>query len=126
MASWPKNELRRIGETDDLHISPFREDGRTYGTPTWIWSVVVDDALYVRPYNGKNSRWYQAALRQKAGRITAAGITKEVGFEPVNGPVDDRIDDAYRAKYKGSPYLEPMIGARVRSTTVKIVPRENE
>ena len=33
---------------DDLHISPFREDGVTYGTPTWIWSVAVDDALYVR------------------------------------------------------------------------------
>jgi hypothetical protein len=45
---WLKDELRRIGETDDLHISPFREDGTTYGTPTWIWSVVVDGALYVR------------------------------------------------------------------------------
>jgi NADP-dependent 3-hydroxy acid dehydrogenase YdfG len=34
------------------------------GTPTWIWSVAVDDALYVRGYNGQNSRWYQAAVRQ--------------------------------------------------------------
>jgi hypothetical protein len=32
-------------------------------------------------YNGKESRWYKAALRQEAGRITAAGITKEVTFE---------------------------------------------
>lgn len=38
--------------SDDLHISPFREDGKTYGTPTWIWSVVVDGGLYVRAYNG--------------------------------------------------------------------------
>ena len=63
MTSWPKNELSKIAETDDLHISPLREDGVTYGTPTWIWSVVVDDALYVRAYNGQRSRWYQAALR---------------------------------------------------------------
>jgi hypothetical protein len=42
---WKPEELRRIAETDDLHISPFREDGVTYGTPTWIWSVVVDDGL---------------------------------------------------------------------------------
>ena len=49
---WRPEELRRIAETDDLHISPFREDGVTYGTPTWIWSVVVDDGLYVRGYNG--------------------------------------------------------------------------
>jgi hypothetical protein len=122
MAAWSKDELRRIAEADDLHISPFREDGVTYGTPTWIWSVAVDDALYVRAYNGQSSRWYQAALRQKAGRITAAGMTKEVTFEPVDGSINDRIDDAYRAKYRGSPYLGPMIGAR--AATVKVLPRE--
>jgi len=124
MSTWSKDELRKIAETGDLHISPFREDGKTYGTPTWIWSVTVDDALYVRAYNGKSSRWYQAAVRQKAGRIIAAGMTKEVIFEPVDGPINDLVDDAYRAKYRGSPYLRPMIGASARSATVKVMPRE--
>jgi hypothetical protein len=114
MSSWSKDGLRKIAQADDLHISPFREDGKAYGTPTWSWSVAVDDALYVRGYNGQKSDWYQAAIRQKAGRITAAGITKEVTFEPVSGPINDRIDDAYRAKYKGSPYLTPMINARAQ------------
>jgi hypothetical protein len=129
ISTWPKDELRKIAEADDLHIAPFREDGVTYGTPTWIWSVTVDGALYVRGYNGQKSRWYQAAVQQKAGRIVAAGITKEVSFEPVDGAVNhlsdlnDLIDDAYRAKYKGSPYLKPMIGARARSATVKVMPR---
>ncbi len=63
-------------------------------------------------------------MRQKAGRITAAGMTEEVAFEPVAGKINDRIDDAYRAKYKGSPYLSPMIGAGARSATVKVMPRE--
>jgi hypothetical protein len=124
---WSKDELRAIAEADDLHIAPFREDGNTYGTPTWIWSVAVDDALYVRGYNGQSSRWYQAAVRQKAGRIVAAGLTKEVAFEPVEGAGEDRIldriDEAYRAKYKGSPYLKPMIGTRARSATVRVLPR---
>jgi hypothetical protein len=123
MASWSKDELRKIAETDDLHISPFREDGKTYGTPTWIWSVVVDHNLYVRAYHGQKSRWYQAALKQKAGRITAAGMTKEVAFQPVAGRINDRIDDAYRAKYKSSPYLKPMVEAQARSATVKIIPK---
>jgi hypothetical protein len=126
MSTWSKEELAKVAEADDLHISPFREDGITYGTPTWIWSVVVEDALYVRGYNGQKSRWYQAALRQKAGRIKIAGITKEVEFEPVDGPINERIDEAYRAKYQGSPYLSPMIGARSRSATVKITPRAHE
>src|SRR5690242_16565044 len=98
MSTWSKEELQKIRETDDLHISPFREDGKTYGTPTWIWSVIGNDALYVRAYNGQDSRWYQAAVRQKAGRISAAGMRKEVSFEPINAEINDRIDDAYRAK----------------------------
>lgn len=126
MTTWSKDELRKIAEADDLHISPFREDGKTYGTPTWIWSVVVDDALYVRAYNGRNSSWHKAALRQKSGRITAAGISKEVTFEPVDGPINNRIDDAYRAKYRSSPYLRPMIGSSARSATVQVMPRENK
>jgi hypothetical protein len=122
-SAWTKEELLKIVGTDDLHIAPFREDGVTCGTPTWIWSVVIEEALYARAYNGPNSRWYQAALRQMAGRITAAGMTKDVAFEPVEGPINDRIDEAYRAKYQGSPYLGPMIGPRARSATVRIMPR---
>ncbi|NNU83233.1 DUF2255 family protein [Geobacillus sp. BMUD] len=123
MASWSNEELHQIAAADDLHISPFREDGKTYGTPTWVWSVIVGDSLYVRAYHGQQSRWYQAAIRQRAGRITVAGMTKEVAFEPVAGSINDLIDDAYREKYKGSPYLDAMISTRARAATVKIVPR---
>lgn len=122
MNRWAEDELGKIAQTDDLHISPLREDAKTYGTPTWIWSVVVDDQLYVRAYNGEGSRWYQWAMKQKAGRITAGGVTRDVGFAPVDGAINDRIDDAYRAKYKGSPYLSPMIGFGARAATVRITP----
>ncbi|TWB94629.1 hypothetical protein FBZ93_10969 [Bradyrhizobium macuxiense] len=123
MTAWTQDELGKIAASDDLRIAPLREDGQTCGTPTWIWSVVVDGALYVRAYNGKASRWYQAANRQRAGRISAAGITKDVTFEPIEGAINDRIDEAYRVKYRDSRYLDPMIGARARSATVRIEPR---
>jgi hypothetical protein len=125
MTAWDNAELGKIADSGDLYVSPFREDGSTYGTPAWIWSVAVRDDLYVRAYNGRNSRWDQAAVRQKAGRITAAGMTKEVTFEPVAGPISDRMDAAYRAKYAGSPSLEPMIAPRARAATVKIAPRKD-
>lgn len=125
MTPWPNDELQRIAEADDLHIAPFREDGATCGTPTWIWSVAVDGDLYVRAYNGKQSRWYQAALRQKAGRIIAAGVTKKVAFAPVDGHLNDQIDDAYRSKYHDSAYLDSMISHRARSATVRVWPRHS-
>ncbi len=123
MSKWSKDELRNIAAADDLHISPFREDGKTYGTPTWIWSVAVGDSIYVRPYNGKKSRWFQAAVAQKKGRIIAAGMTREVDFEQVTGSINELVDDAYRAKYGSSPYVATMIGEPVRSVTVKIMPQ---
>lgn len=123
MSEWSEKELREIIETDDLHISPFREDGVTYGTSTWIWCVEVDGELYVRAYNGVKSRWYQAAIKQKAGRIIAAGKTKEVEFKPVEGRENLAIDRAYRKKYKGSPYLSTMVGADAKSATIRIIPK---
>lgn len=119
-----KDELARIVKADDSHIAPLRADGVTYGTPTWIWSVAVDGALYVRAYNGRKSRWYQAAAKQKAGRIIAAGLTREVEFEPVDEVLNERIDNAYRAKYEGSSYLDSMVSARARGATVRVLPRE--
>ncbi|WP_423746112.1 DUF2255 family protein (plasmid) [Haladaptatus sp. SPP-AMP-3] len=77
MTARPDDELSEISEPDDPHIAPFREDGETCGTPTWIWSVRVDDALYVRAYNGQDSSWHRAAVRENAGRIEAAGMTRE-------------------------------------------------
>lgn len=36
-------------------------------------------------------------------------MTKEVAFEPVHGAINDRIDEAYRAKYQGNPCLDSII-----------------
>ena len=51
-------------------------------------------------------------------------MTKEVTFEPVHGSVNDAIDNVYRTKYRGSPYLEAMVGPRACSATIRIVPRD--
>lgn len=120
-------ELQNIDQANDLKISPFREDGKTYGTPTWIWEVVVEGNLYVRSYNGKNGRWYQSAIQQKAGRIHVAGMIKEVAFEPLNDKdLNRKIDEAYNKKYSNSPYLSPMINRQAKEATVRIIPKSNK
>ena len=123
MEIWNEDELCRLADTDDLHIAPFREDGVTYGTPTWIWSVVVDGKLYARAYNGTASSWYKAALRQKAGRVTSGRMKRDVSFARADEALAARIDEAYKAKYASSPYLAPIIGKRARAATVVILPR---
>ncbi|MEO5318173.1 DUF2255 family protein [Arthrobacter sp. CC3] len=124
MTAWNDIELSSMAAADDLHISPFREDGITYGTPTWIWSVVVAGQLYVRAYNGQNSRWYRSAMRQKAGRIRIAGTDHKVRFTPAADDVLGEVDTAYRAKYgTNNPYLPPMLRTGPRSATVLISPR---
>lgn len=123
MENWTADEIERLANTDDLHIAPFREDGATYGTLTWVWSVVVEGALFVRAYHGPASSWYKAALKQRAGRITAAGMTRDVCFARADDSGSKAIDDAYRAKYSKSPYLAPMIAAGARAATIAIKPR---
>ena len=123
MTTWSSEDITRLAATDDLHIAPFRADGVTYGTLTWIWSVVVDGRLFVRAYNGPSSRWYRSATSQYAGRITAAGSTFEVTFAAADPSLADDIDAAYRAKYAGSPYLPPMVAAGPQAATIEITPR---
>ena len=122
MSEWRSEQLDRMASGDRLRVAPLRDDLETFGTPTWIWSVVVEGSLYVRAYNGQASRWYCAAVRNKTGRIVAVGETFEVAFEPVTGAIIERVDHAYRAKYASSSYLAPMIGTRAREATVRITP----
>ncbi len=122
---WTTEQLNKFTSADDLHVSPFYADGKTYGTPTWIWSVIVDDDLYVRAYNGQNSRWYQSAMVQGAGKISLAGEEFETKFIDASGSneLDLKINAAYQEKYQDSPYLPPMLQAGPVSATVKILPR---
>lgn len=110
--NWTEEQLQLFSKADDMYISPFYDDGKTPGTPTWIWSVVADNDLYVRAYNGQNSRWYQSAGKQRAGKIKLAGQEYDVFFEPIEpgSALTEKIDQAYKEKYSSSRYLAPMIG----------------
>lgn len=123
MNSWHEDDLRAIAESHDLYISPFREDGTTYGTPTLVWPLVVDGEVYVRAANGQQSRWYAAAVSQKAGRIRVVGKDHEVTFEPAGKETASAVDAAYEVKYPGSSAVPIMQGEGPKSATVRISPR---
>lgn len=123
MAEWSPDQLAKIEENDALFVSPFREDGATYGTPTQTWALVVDGRVYVRAANGQSSRWYQAAITRKAGRVRVGGVFIEVTFESAGAADEAAIDAAYEAKYPGSSAVPIMQGAGPKSACVRIRPR---
>ncbi|AQX16961.1 MULTISPECIES: DUF2255 family protein [Tessaracoccus] len=124
MPSWPPQIIDQIAATDDLRIAPHHAGGTTTGTPTWIWSVVVDGRLFVRAWNGTRGKWYRSAIAQRTGKITSAGQVHDVEFAPITDPdLNSRIDAAYNAKYAGSPYLPPMVSTGPKAATVEITPR---
>lgn len=119
---WHSETLQQINQADDLKIAPFRPDMKTTGTPTWIWEVVVNNRLFVRAYFGTASRWYQAAMKQKAGKIHAIDKVFDVQFEPIKDEaLNQKIDEAYRAKYHLSPYMNHMIASASRAATMEIL-----
>jgi hypothetical protein len=123
MTTWTPDQLETIASTADLYVSPYREDGTTYGTPTQTWALVVDGNVYVRAANGPSSRWYQAAIAQKAGRVRVAGQFWDVTFMAAGNTDEAAIDAAYESKYPGSSAVATMQGAGPKSASVRISPR---
>jgi hypothetical protein len=123
MKTWTTDQLAEISGNQDLFVSPLRDDGVTYGTPTQTWALVVDGTVYVRAASGPASRWYQAAITQKAGRVRVAGHDYDVTFEAAGNENEAAIDAAYEKKYLGSSAVPTMQGEGPESAAVRIFPR---
>ncbi len=122
MTAWTPDQLDQIENNSALYVAPFREDGKTYGTPTETWALVVDGQVYVRAANGPSSRWYQAAISQRGGRVRVDGVFYDVAFEPAGTDDEAAIDAAYEAKYPGSSAVPIMQGDGPKAAAVRISP----
>jgi hypothetical protein len=124
MSSWTDQDLKRIGEAEELRLTPMRRDG-VLGSAVTIWVVPYGEALYVRSVRGPNSGWFRGTQERHEGRIQAGGLTHDVTFVEAGHDIDDEIDAAYRAKYHR--YSDDIVGSTLtpaaRSTTLKLEPR---
>jgi hypothetical protein len=123
MSAWTNDELKKIGNAEELRIATLRKDG-TLRKKVIIWVVRVDDDLYVRSVNGREGVWFSGLLTRHEGHIWASGVEQDVTFAEESDPaINDRIDDAYRAKYGRYPqYVAPMVIPKARKATIKLVP----
>jgi hypothetical protein len=124
MTGWTSDELTKIEAADELEIASIRRDGTLRNLVT-IWVVRLGDDLYVRSVNGRTSGWFRGTQVRHEGRIRAGGVEKNVTFVDGSEDVADRIDDAYRTKYRRYP--EGIVGTTItpeaRAATLQLVPR---
>jgi len=125
MTAWTSDELKKIETAEELKIASLRKDG-TLRKPVIIWVVRVDDDLYVRCVNGRRGAWFRGVQTRHEGQIRAGGVVKDVSFAEESDPaVNEKIDDAYRTKYRryAKRIINSVINTDARSATIKLVPR---
>jgi hypothetical protein len=124
MTAWTRDELTKIGASDELEIASLRRDGSLRKRVT-IWVVRDGDDLYVRSVNGRTAAWFRGTQVRREGRIWAGGIEKDVTFMNASHDLDDQIDAAYRAKYRryAASIVNTIVSSKARSATLKLMPR---
>jgi hypothetical protein len=125
MENWTGTELKRIETADELDLSSLRHDG-TLRSPVTMWVVRVGDDLYVRAVKGRLGPWFRGTQTRHEGHVRSGGVEKDVLFvEETDLEVNERIDAAYREKYRRYPkeYVDACLTPAARAATIKLVPR---
>jgi hypothetical protein len=123
-ATWPPEELARIGSAGEIGLASRRQDGslRLYVT---MWIVRAGDDLYVRSAYGPDNPWYRRATASGTGRLQAGGAGCDVFFAPAAPEAQGDIDAAYHAKYDqyGPKIVGSVTGPGAYDVTIRLVPQ---
>lgn len=124
MSLWTKGELEKIAAAEELEIASLRRDGKLR-RPVTIWVVRHGDDLYVRAVYGRTSGWFRGTQERHEGHIRAGGIGEYVTFLNADPHINDKIDAAYRTKYRrySARYVNSIVSPEARAATLKLVPR---
>ncbi len=128
MTAWTNDELKKIEKADELNLASLRQDG-TLRSPVTMWVVRVGDDLYVRAVKGRSGPWFRGVLTRHEGRIRSGGVEKNVIFvEESETAIHERIDAAYREKYRRYPkeYVDACVTPQARAATIKLALRAAE
>ena len=125
MSGWTREELDRIEQTDELDLASQRRDG-SLRDPVTMWVVRDGDDLYVRSIHGPARGWFRGTQTRRQGHIRSGGVDRDVAFVVDTDPaLNDRIDAAYRDKYRryGDRIVGTVVNPASRDSTIRLVPR---
>lgn len=125
MSGWTPGELARVEQTDELDLASLRRDG-SLRDPVTMWVVRDGDDLYVRSIHGRAGAWFRGTQTRGQGHIRSGGVDRDVTFVVDTDPaLNDRIDVAYRDKYRryGDRIVGTVVNEASRESTIKLLPR---
>jgi hypothetical protein len=125
MPGWTHDELATIARADELELASLRRDG-SLRNPVTMWVVRDGDDLYVRSMHGRSGAWFRGTQTRHQGQIRSAGIDRDVTFVvDTDSALNDRIDAAYRDKYRryGADIVGGVVNPDSRASTIRLVPR---
>jgi hypothetical protein len=121
--TWSADDLRHVGDADELQISSRRADGtlRPYVT---IWVVRSGPDLYVRSAHGSTNGWFRRARTSGTGHIKAGGVDRDVAFTDAAPSTSADVDRAYHSKYDryGPAIVGSVVGPAVADLTIRLLP----
>lgn len=124
MATWTNEELEKISAAEELDLSSLRPDD-TLRSPVTMWVVRVGNDLFVRAVKGPSGPWFRGTQSRHAGRIRSGGVEKDIQCADENDPtVNEKIDAAYRQKYRRYPklYIDACLTPQARAATIMLIP----
>jgi hypothetical protein len=126
MTPWKDEELADFAGADELRIAPLRRDG-TLQRPRIIWVVRHGNDIYVRSVSGPAGAWFHGIQATHAGHVSSGDVDADVALGDADHALDDEIDEAYRRKYgRSSTAVDRITSPEARSTTIRLVPSEEE
>ena len=120
-STWTPDELDSVGNASELRVAGTKSDG-SYRKGVIIWSVRVDDAIYIRSVYGPDASWFRGTQLNGTGRIEAGGVSKEVRYVAVDD-LNNIIDAAYHRKYGGGSAVKAITTPLAATTTLRVDPK---
>ena len=123
---WNVSIRQALAAAKEVDITPIDADGTRRASRT-IWSIGVDDELYVRSWKGRGAVWFREALAAGQGEltVTGGGTSQLVRFEEVDAAasVQAQISAAFLTKYAADGNAGAMNEDAPVSATLRVLSR---
>ena len=121
IVSFEPGELAALERASEVKLETQAPNGPIRRTT--IWTVVDDDAVFIRSLRGETARWYREALANPAVALVVDGRRVPATAIPAGDPDSiDRASDGYRRKYAGDPAVKTMIRPEILPSTLRLEP----